>query len=253
MRATRFDCDDSLRVLIAYEDITERKRVEDALAWEASVHAAMAELSKALIRSVSLDDIAYLVLENARGLTGSRFGYVGYIDPESGYFISPTLTRDIWDICEVREKDIVFQEFRGLWGWVLEQRAPLVANEPADDPRASGTPQGHIPIERVLSVPALIGEELVGQISVANPDRDYTKQDLAVVEYLASLYALAVQEKRSEKALAETTQLLETILDHTHLGLDPDDFAGLPLAEVFAEQTPIVRVLEGLSRRRSFV
>ncbi len=190
---------------------------EDALAWEASIHAAMAELSRALIRSMSLEDIAWLILENAKALTGSRFGYVGYIDPETGYVLAPTLARDIWDICEVPEKDAVFTEFRGLWGWVLEHRSPLLTNEPANDPRASGTPQGHIPIERFLSVPALVGDELLGQVSLANPQRNYTEQDLALVEYLASLYALAVQQKRSEKALAETTRLLETILEHTHV------------------------------------
>ncbi|HSR34468.1 MAG TPA: GAF domain-containing protein, partial [Anaerolineae bacterium] len=195
----------------------EHVRTEDALAWEAGVHAAMAELSKALIRSLSLEDIALLILENAKGLTGSRFGYVGYIDPETGYILAPTLTRDIWDICQIPEKDIVFKEFRGLWGWVLEHKLPLLSNEPANDPRASGTPQGHIPIQHFISVPALVGDELVGQISLANPDRHYTEQDLGLVEHLASLYALAVRHKRSDMALLETTRLLETILDHTHV------------------------------------
>lgn len=190
---------------------------EDALAWEASIHAAMAELSRALIRSMSLQDIALLVLENAKALTGSRFGYVGYIDPETGHVFAPALSRESWDTCGIPEKDVIFKECRGLWGWVLEHRSPLLTNEPADDPRASGTPRGHIPIERFLSVPALVGDELVGQVSLANPDRDYTEQDLELVEYLASLYALAVLKMRSEKALAETTQLLETILDHTHV------------------------------------
>jgi len=195
----------------------EHVQTEDALAWEASVHAAMAELSRALIRSDSLEDISFLVLENAKGLTGSRFGYVGYIDPETGYVVSPTLTRDIWDTCQIPDKDVVFREFRGLWGWVLEHKSSLLINNLAHDPRSSGTPQGHIPIERFLSVPALIGDELVGQVSLANPFHDYTDQDLMFVERLASLYALAVQQKRSEKALAETTQLFETILDHTHV------------------------------------
>jgi GAF domain-containing protein len=195
----------------------EHVRTEDALSWEASIQTSMAELSRAIIHLESLEDIAVLVLENAKALTGSKFGYVGYIDADTGYLVVPTLATDIWDMCQVPGKDVVFSEFRGLWGWVLVHREPLLTNDATADPRTSGTPQGHIPIERFLSVPALVGDELVGQVSLANSDRDYTEQDLELVEYLASLYALAVQQERAEKALAETTQLLETIFDHTHV------------------------------------
>ncbi len=183
------------------ERIAEQRRVDKALAWEASVHAALAELSRAIIQSASLEDIAVLVLENAKGLTNSKFGYVGYIDAESGYLVSPTMTRDVWNTCQVFDKDIVFKEFRGLWGWVLTQRTALLTNDPAQDARACGTPEGHIPIERFLSVPALIGGELVGQVAVANSKYDYGEPDLMLVERLAALYAVAVQQKRSEKAL----------------------------------------------------
>lgn len=185
-------------------DITQRKQAQEALAWEAGVNAAVAELSGALIGSASLEDISSLVLMHARRLTGSRLGYVGHIDERTGYLVCPTLTQDIWESCRVEGKDIVFEVFRGLWGWVLNHRKPVLTNAPAEDPRSLGPPPGHLPIERFLSVPALIGEELLGQVSVANPDRDYDERDLAMLERLASLYALAVQRERADRALRQT-------------------------------------------------
>jgi PAS domain S-box-containing protein len=191
------------------EDITERQEAIDQLAWESSVNATVAMLSKALISSSSLEEVSTLVLEHAQRVTGSRFGFVGYIDPASGHLISPTLTHDIWETCQVPDKTFVFDMFSGLWGWVLKHRRPLLTNAPEEDARSSGTPPGHIPIERFLGVPALFDEQLMGQVALANPERDYTAQDLAFVERLASLYALAVQRRRGEDALRRAKEEAE--------------------------------------------
>ena len=121
--------------------IVEHMRAEEALSWEADVDTAIVALSKALISPTSLEDISSLVLEYAKRLTASELGYVGYIEPETGYLVSPTLTRDVWESCQVPDKDIVFQKFAGLWGWVLEKREPLLTNRPSEDPRSNGTPR----------------------------------------------------------------------------------------------------------------
>jgi len=84
-----------------------------------------------------------------------------------------------------------------------------MTNDPSSDPRSSGTPEGHVPIRRFLSVPALFDGTLVGQISLANSDHDYTERDLSLVERLATLYALAVQRKRSEEELQKARNELE--------------------------------------------
>jgi signal transduction histidine kinase/DNA-binding response OmpR family regulator len=185
-----------------------KKRTKE-LSWQASVNEALAELSAALISPLSIESISFLVLEKARSLTGSRSGYTGYIDPATGYLISPTLTKDVWDECQLTEKGIVFEKFTGLWGWVLKNKCSLMTNSPTDDPRSGGVPEGHIPIRRFLSVPAQIDRQLVGQISLANSDRDYTEQDLKVAERLANLYAIAIQRNRAEAELVSAREQAE--------------------------------------------
>ncbi len=176
-------------------DITERKRAAKELAWEAGVNAAMAELARALI-SATDDDVAWLVLEHAKRLTGSRFGFVGYVDPQTGWFVNATLTRDIWDLCQVEDKEVIFRRFGGLWGWVLKHRQPILANDPASDPRSTGTPAGHVPIQRFLAAPAMMGDTLVGQVALANAERNYDERDLELVQRLAAIYAVAVHQRR---------------------------------------------------------
>lgn len=185
------------------------EQAEVSPSWEARANAAIVDLSKALISQESIDEVSFVVLERAKELTGSRFGYVGYIDLETGYLICTTMTHDIWDMCQVTNKDVVFEEFIGLWGWVLEHREPLMTNTPGEDARSTGVPDGHIPIQRFLAVPAMIGDDLVGQVALVNSHRDYTPRDLALVEKLASLYALTIQRQRSERTLRRQAQTLE--------------------------------------------
>ena len=190
-------------------EIQERKGAVEALSWEASINAAIAELSSALILPKPIEDISWMVLEHAKHLTGSGFGYVGFIEPDTGYLVSVTMTRDIWDTCHVPDKEIIFKKFSGLWGWVLENRKPLLTNSPAQEPMSAGTPPGHIPISRFISVPAMLGDSLVGQIALANSERDYTEHDLTFIKRLATLYAIAIQRNQAGEKLQQAHAELE--------------------------------------------
>ncbi len=161
------------------------------------INGAIADVSMAIISQASVDDISYIVQKHAKHLTESAFGFVGYIDPQTGYLICSTLTRDIWDQCQVTEKIFIFKKFTGLWGWVLKKRKPILTNTPSDDHRCSGTPPGHIPINRFLAAPALSGEVLIGIVALANSNRDYLEKDLQLIEHLAGLYALAIERKQA--------------------------------------------------------
>lgn len=202
-------------------DIRARKETELALAREAGLNRALADLSQALLTTESIEEISYQVLERAKALTGSAFGFVGYIQAGTGYLVSPTMTRDVWDHCDIEGKDVVFRERAGMFGWVLDNKAPILSNDPTTDPRSGGVPVGHVPIYRFLSAPALVGDKLVGQVAVANAARDYREVDLEVLQALADLYALAnekwshSQELRDAKDSAEqASQAKSTFLAH---------------------------------------
>jgi signal transduction histidine kinase len=190
-------------------EIEERKHIEEALSWEADVNNALSELSRTLISPSSIEDISFQVLEASKKLTTSKLGYAGYIEPETGYLICPTMTRDIWENCQVKEKNIIFKSYHGLWGWVLKNRKPILTNSPSKDPRSAGIPEGHMPIDRFLSVPATYGNDVVGQISLANPIQDFKRRDFKLIKRIADIYAIAIHRKRAEDALQNAHDNLE--------------------------------------------
>ncbi len=193
---------------IFVNDITKRKLAEIALSFELEISTAMAELSEKLLSLASIEDISATVLKHAQRLTGSRHGYVGYMDRDTGYLICSTLTRDIWESCNVKDKNVVFRDFGDLGGWVVKKRKPILTNEPPKDPRSTGTPPGHIPIDRFLSVPALCNGTLFGVVALANSTRAYNEQDLILVKRLADLFAIAVQRRWIEEDLRQSEEKL---------------------------------------------
>lgn len=70
----------------------------------------------------------------------SKYGVFGYID-EEGALACLSMTMDIWDQCQIPDKDIVFP--RENWGDVsgqsLTEKMALHSNEPLR------VPEGHIP------------------------------------------------------------------------------------------------------------
>jgi PAS domain S-box-containing protein len=200
------------RSILSLLDITKRKKAEDALSRELVINSDLANISRKLLESAPIEDISDLVLEYAQHLTQSEFGFVGYIDPKTSYLISPTMTRNIWTECHVKDKSVIFEKFGGMWGWVLNNKESLLTNQPQKDTRSTGTPTGHIDIETFLAVPAIVNKKLVGIISLANADK-YDKEDLEVVERLSSLYAIAINRKHSDETIKKSEEKYRNIVE----------------------------------------
>ena len=190
----------------SFEDITERKKAEEALFWESEINSAMADMSKSILSLEALEEIAKLLLDYARRLTYSKFGYIVLVEKETEYMKVIALTEEVpYPDFEITN-DLVFKEYRGLWGLSLIERKPLLINNAKEEPRSVGVPDGHIEIKRIISAPAIAGGQLLGQITLANSENFYNEQDILVVERIASLFALSIQRISAEVEIKQALQ-----------------------------------------------
>lgn len=207
-----------LRNSILYRDLEQKvaERTEKLL-WQARVDAALAALYPPLISTpVTFRDIAVIVLEKAKELTGSDHGYVGIVEPETGVMhlnLTTDMMNDYSEFVSV-SGNLAFApdndgRYGGLWGHSLNTREPFYTNYPAAHDAAKGIPSGHVQVHRFLSVPVVFGSSLVAQISLANPLRDYTDRDLTAICRISEFLALAIQRLRSEEEIRRLNTELE--------------------------------------------
>ncbi|MCM2266627.1 MAG: PAS domain S-box protein [Elusimicrobiales bacterium] len=161
---------------------------------------------------ISIEEISRAVLDEARRLTGSAFGFAAMIDPGTGFMNVASMTTETWDVCRMKEKPVIFKEFTGLWGWVLKHKKPLLSNKAGKDRRSSGTPRGHIKIDKFLAVPAMSGRKLLGILGLANPGADYGPADLDAAQKLARVYAIILQRKLAEDRQREEDSRFKAII-----------------------------------------
>ncbi len=200
-------------------DINERKQAQEALEWDARVNAAVAELANALVGpAMSINEIAKTVLNQARRVTGSENGFVSSIDPVTGDNVIHTFSH-MMELCSVKEeeKKTVFPigedgSYPALWGHALNTREAFYVDTPRSHSSAAGIPEGHIPLNDFLTVPVMIGSELLGQIALANSASPYTDQELDAIQRIGNFYALALQRHWAKEELIKHQQELEDLV-----------------------------------------
>ena len=90
--------------------------------------------------------------------------------------------------------------YHGLLGHCLNNKEAFYDNEAKKNHSVLGLPAEYWSIDKFLCVPVLIEDELVGEITLANPPgKNYSDEDLLAVKRLADFFALAIQRKRYEE------------------------------------------------------
>jgi len=194
--------------------IIERKLAEEALRKSERELAIRNRISNIFL-TVPDDEMYGEVLQVLLEAMESRYGVFGYID-ENKDLVCPSMTRAIWEQCQVPDKTIVFprESWGGIWGRALIEKKSLYANE------GLRVPEGHISIQRVLVVPIMYHGNTIGLLEVANKATDYDEQDQRFLETIADhiapvLYARLQREieERTRKKAEEQLRLQMRFID----------------------------------------
>jgi len=187
---------------------------------ENSLNAQLAAISGRLLAAeCDIAKTAGLILSTAQEVSGSSLGYIAEINPLTKELAVFVITPDH---CIAKNRQAVFPieqdgRYSGLWGHCLNTGESFYTNDPKNHPASKGAPEGHIPIERFLSVPVFAEGKLTGQIALANPLKNYTNADLYAVQRLSGLYALAMQrhhwhqEQENLKKQVQKIQKMEAL------------------------------------------
>ena len=182
-------------------DITERAKEE-------RITKAKNKISQ-IIQSKENDELFVDTLDAVLQIMKSKHGVFGYINHE-GDLVCPSMTKDIWEECKMTDKAVVFPKDtwgNSIWGNGLRNKKGAYSN------KSFKIPEGHLPVERFLTVPLVYKNTSVGLISVGNKATDYSDDDFnllqEIADYLAPVIAVQYQRKQVMESLAESNILFE--------------------------------------------
>jgi len=225
------------------EDITARKHTEQLLQTsreEAEIRNRIADVFLTGADEEMYADVLEIVLDALQ----SEQGVFGYVD-EEGAMVCPSMSRDVWQRCQIPDKEIVFppETWGGIWGKALKEKKTLYCNEPFR------VPEGHIPMLRAVDVPIVHRGQLIGNLLVANKATDYVERDVRLLEaiaaYIAPVLNARLQRDRQEKHRERAEEALRESEERFRRAFE-DSAVGMALVDTSGRYTEVNRALSGV-------
>ena len=196
-----------------------RARAEDAR----SRMASLVDAGLSLGRELALDDLLSRIVQSARVVLGARYAALGVLD-STGTELTRFVTAGLTD--EEREAIGPLPRGRGILGVLIRDARPLRLERLGDDPRSSGFPPNHPPMESFLGVPVALRGKAFGNLYLTDKSGgSFTEEDEQIAMTLAAQAAVAVDnvrryenERRRADEIESVTEVARAVL--TTLDLD---------------------------------
>lgn len=198
---------------VTFEDITQRKRVEQEIRHRNSVLKGLNEVFQEALKSETGEQLADRCLKVAEEMTASAFGFIGEMGAD-GRLHDIAIGELGWEVCSMYDKSGHRRppgdfELRGIYGRVLLDGRSFYTNHPPAHHDSIGTPAGHPPLTSFLGVPLKRGGQVVGMIALANRAGGYRDEDVQSIEALAPAFAESLSRVRAEQELQQALISLE--------------------------------------------
>lgn len=162
---------------------------------------ALHRASLELVSDLSLDIVLERIVHLAREQAGARYAAIGVVDAEGKLvqFIPVGMTTD--EMRKMAHPPIGL----GLIGAIAKEKRTIRIPDISQDDRYAGFPPNHPPMTSFLGVPILSGNQLLGQIYLADKEdyTEFTRDDERVIETLAAYAAIAINNAHMYEDLAE--------------------------------------------------
>ena len=164
-----------------------------------------------LASRASLDELLQTALDTVELYTGSRIGYLHFVDAEQQSFaLEARSTSSIGkhgSRTRVNVQPLPISQ-AGAGRIATTSRVPVIHNDFTSQSQ-SGLPECSTPIVRYLSVPIIRHDQVTAILGVGNKTSDYNQDDVQVLHELASMVMDIVARKQAEILMSLLVTALE--------------------------------------------
>ena len=177
----------------------------------------LSEASRRVSESLDLGLVLQEVIDNARYLTGARYGALLTYDQSGGIqdFMTSGLSPQ-----EIEQLKTLPQGL-GLLGYMNEIREPLRLADIAGHPSSVGFPEGHPPMRTFLGMPVRHHGEHVGNIYLTEKEdgREFTGEDQDTLVMFASQAGAAIINARRHRDERQARADMEAVINTSPVGV----------------------------------
>lgn len=165
--------------ILNIRDETERILAEEALKQKTKELEIRDKISNIFL-TVSDDEFYRELISAICEAVASKAGVFGIIDEDNKWILNAFYVSGVYK-CKNEERTLTMSgdKWTGIWRSALVEKRIQIINEELK------VPKGHIPIKRCVCIPISYGDELVGNIIVANKDTNYTDEDASLLKNIA--------------------------------------------------------------------
>ncbi|RPI18977.1 MAG: response regulator, partial [Acidobacteriales bacterium] len=216
-------------------------RAEEALLLDDSRLEALLKLNQ--MDEASIQEITDFALQAGVKLTGSKLGYLTFVDEEEEILVMHHWSRRAMQECRIDQKKMVYLlEETGLWGEAVRQRRAIITNDYSTCPEKRGLPAGHVKVLRHMNVPIMDKGKIVIVAGVGNKEEEYNDADVRQLTLLMGGMWKLIQRRRAEEELHRRDLLLQGVARATIYLLTPDPNAVQKTLGILGEAADVDRV-----------
>jgi len=197
------------------EDIGEHVRAEKTLRLNELRLKALLELYE--MQDAVLYDIAEFTIEKAVELTGSKFGFLEFLNEDENVLETYQWPSELSVTAPSDSPSILPLRPAGFWGEVTKSRKPVIENRHLVSemqfvtyPESAGQ---HL--FRHATAPVFENDQIVAVISVANKEQDYDESDINQLSLLAEGMWKLIQYKNTSDIMIQAMKMrrvLESVM-----------------------------------------
>ena len=227
--------------LANFYNITDRMRAEEALLLDDSRLEALLKLNQ--MDEASIQEITDFALKAGVKLTGSKLGYLAFVDKEEKILVIHHWSKRAMQECNIDLKKMVYLvKETGLWGEAVRQRRPIITNDYSTCAEKRGLPPGHVNVLRHMNVPIMDKGKIVLVAGVGNKEEEYNDADVRQLTLLMGGMWKLIQRRRAEEELHRRDLLLQGVAKATIYLLTPDPNAVQKTLGILGEAADVDRV-----------
>ncbi len=187
-------------------------------------------------------------LDHAVNVTKSKIGFFHFVSKDQKSIILTTWNREALRTCSANYSSHYPIEQAGNWADCVRLRHPIIYNDFSLSPNRKGLPEGHVAVNRLLSIPIMEGGKVDAIFGVGNKAEPYVENDVVQLDLVAHELNKILRQRITERELHDASEkysslfanmldgfaYCEMIFDKQH---KPVDFVYLEVNDAFERLT----------------